>query len=80
MSVTIFWHPVNPVAIRVTCPQSVLVAFEKVFGSRKPNLDMDSISALRAMSAVFNGDDDLNPYEQLADAIENHGQIQVTCD
>lgn len=80
MSASIYWRPVakSRKSVSTYTPSSFIESIRKAFGEFPVKLDTDSLPVLQGMAAVEqmpgNGE---NPYEQLVEAINQIGSIEV---
>jgi len=79
MSANIYYRQVNPKEqqrLDVGSPSSFLDTLEKAFHTRTPRLSETDLPVLQGMAACWQYGDD-SPYQQLIDAIEQLGVIEV---
>lgn len=79
MSASLFWKPVDTEKYQLTtgAPSSFMSRLELAFGNITPLLGDNDIPTLRGLAI---GVDDIamrNDFNSLADAIVEHGEIQV---
>lgn len=79
MSASIFYRPIEKEdpGIHTGAPSYFIGCIEKVFGSLPYIFNKDDVKALRAMAIATNNADAKNPFEQLADVIDKHGEVEV---
>lgn len=80
MSANVYWwpHKKGEETLGVRAPSEFKEAMERAgFGESPWCLGREHLATLRGMAAVYDYRDDGNPYQDLIDAIEKHGIVDV---
>lgn len=77
MSATVMYQPVKGKSLDIGAPSSFLSALERAFGNRPWTLSGGDYHTLMGLAAGLGSDDQRAACEQLAKAVQDHGEIRV---
>ena len=77
---SIYWKPTTTAGINIDVggsPSAFIDNLKKVFGNFPVVLDGDDIPKLETLASLFDVEDDHQPFEDLIQAVQNAGSIEV---